>query len=501
MKKVLIQSLILIAIFMMPGCQNNSPTAPAATATPANVEGTVVAVLTNVAIVNATNTKVAQETATAAAGLYTPTLTSTSTQMPNATLTAQAILTVVGAGNATATKQAQEVATAAAGLYTATLTSTSTPSPNQTATAAAIGTMISDIHASETEAVILSRTPTPTITPTITQTWTITDTYTATPTVTPTTTPTYTCTSSTTATVTPTSTSTPTPIPYSDIVSVPGETFTQTDGTNSFSHTISSFNMGKYQVTYNLWYTVHQWAVANGYIFQDAGAEGSSGAPGAAPTTAKYQPVTAVTWRDAIVWCNAYSQMTGLSPVYCSDAGFTTAIKSSVNGSYGSSVNTTAGSFDNPHVNWNANGYRLPTEGEYQYAASYIDGSNWTPWNYASGATADYTDTTATGLVGWWMGNSASTQTVSLKTANTLGIYDMSGNVWEFCWDWYADGYPGTSTNYKGPNSSPYSSRVSRGGSFGGGNIALAVGVRYDYYHFSPWTLGNSLGFRFARTN
>jgi len=313
-------------------------------------------------------------------------------------------------------------------------------------------------------------------------------------------------TSTPTNTMTNTETSTPINTPnatqtavaelsYNSLVSVPGGTFIQqSDENESFSHTISAFKMGKYEVTYDLWYTVYQWAIlpAQGYTFANAGTEGNDGTTGTAPTAAKYEPVTTINWRDIIVWCNAYSQMTGLTPVYCSDAGFTTPIKDSTDGAYGSSVNTTPGSFDNPYVNWGANGYRLPTEGEWQYAASYIG----TPYNYASGDTAPYDTSVTIGNYCWYFTNSGNvTHNVGGKTANALGIYDMSGNVWEWCWDWYGS-YPTTTSDYRGPASGSF--RMVRGGSYYDVAYLLQVGFRnfgYPYYEYYD------LGFRFARTN
>ncbi|HPH03777.1 MAG TPA: SUMF1/EgtB/PvdO family nonheme iron enzyme, partial [Spirochaetota bacterium] len=282
-------------------------------------------------------------------------------------------------------------------------------------------------------------------------------------------------------------------VSYRDVVSVPGGTYSQvpTYG-NTFSHTITGFKMGKYEVTYELWKVVHSWANANGYQFANAGREGHDGTVGAALTSDKHEPVTYINWRDAIVWCNAYSQMEGKTPVYCTTSGYTTPIKNSQDGSYGSSWNTTDGSFDKPYVNWSATGYRLPTEGEWQYAASYKDGSSWTPYNYASGATADYNDATATGLVAWYSGNSdSSTKAVGTRTANALGIYDMSGNVFEFCWDFYQNLPTAAQNNYRGPASGSY--RTKRGGSYLD-NTGLQVGCRDAYYY--PYSESDFYGFR-----
>ncbi len=187
--------------------------------------------------------------------------------------------------------------------------------------------------------------------------------------------------------------------------------------------------------------------------------------------------------------------MDGKSPVYYSDAGFATPIKDSRDGSYGSSVNTIPGSFDNPYVNWNASGYRLPTEGEWQYAASYKNGTGWTPYNYASGAIAAYTDTTATGSVAWYYDNSGNmTKPVGTKTANLLGIHDMSGNVWEWCWDWNEDLPTTPQNNYCGTASG--SARIRRGGTYGDIAGFLQIGYRYNYY---PYFETRSFGFRLAQ--
>jgi sulfatase modifying factor 1 len=279
----------------------------------------------------------------------------------------------------------------------------------------------------------------------------------------------------------------------SELVTVPGGTFTQTDGAASFSHTISPFKIGKYEVTYELWYTVYRWAAANGYSIADPGTEGNNGTPGAVTTTAKYVPVTSVNWHDMIVWCNAFSEKSGLKPVYYTDPGFKMPLKDSHCVVKGKTSNTKAGNCDNPCVNWNANGYRLPTEGEWQYAASYKDGTHWTPYNYASGAIADQSINPANEAVAWYERNSHSAaHNVGTKKANALGIFDMSGNVWELCWDLYGK-YPGTVKDYKGPAGG--TDRVIRSGCYGGTANYLQVGFRSN---FSPDKADSAVGFRFA---
>lgn len=276
-----------------------------------------------------------------------------------------------------------------------------------------------------------------------------------------------------------------------DMVSISGGIYNQraVSGTpDNFNHTISDFQMGKHEVTYELWYTVHNWALSNDYNFANPGREGDDGTitdpAGAEPTTAKYEPVTTINWRDAMVWCNAYSEMAGLTPVYTYSGS---TIKDSKDS------NETA--CDGAVCNWSANGYRLPTEGEWQFVAS---NKGATPYNCASGAADEYDNATETQKVAWYSANSGSKTNAVGTTTNSsaLTLWDMSGNVWEWCWDWLGD-YPGeTKTDYRGVSSGPY--RVLRGGSWYTDAHSLQVGHRYAGF---PHYEDNPIGFRVARTN
>jgi formylglycine-generating enzyme required for sulfatase activity len=277
-----------------------------------------------------------------------------------------------------------------------------------------------------------------------------------------------------------------------ETVSVPGGTYAQSDGAESFSHTISSFSIAKYEVTYELWYAVHEWATANGYAFESPGR--GSGSLGAPPTPGSFEPVTDVSWRDVIVWCNAYSQLAGVTPVYYTDSMHTTLIASS--------EDANGVECDAAVPDWSANGYRLPTEGEWQYTASYIDGVSWLPNNHASGDTSSYCypsdggTSTVLGDYAWYNENSGmKVKDVGTRTANQLSAFDMSGNAYEWCHDWYAP-YAGATTDHRGPASG--SSRVVRGGSYLSSAQTLQVGRRGDSY---PEAGGIILGFRVVRSD
>ncbi|MBI9105439.1 MAG: SUMF1/EgtB/PvdO family nonheme iron enzyme [Spirochaetales bacterium] len=230
-----------------------------------------------------------------------------------------------------------------------------------------------------------------------------------------------------------------------DMVTITGGTFNQkaTSGTpDNFDHTISDFEIARYELTYEIWYTVHSWAIANGYTFQNPGCEGDNGAitdpAGEPPSTDKWEPVTTVSSRDALIWCNAYSQMCCYTPCYTYGGNF---IKDS--------RDAAAVTCDNAACDWNANGYRLPTEGERYFAAT---GRGITPYNFASGASADYSDAAATQKVAWYGVNAGGHTHVVGTTDNSsaMNLWDMSGNMQEWCWD-FSGNYPVTDQiDYRG---------------------------------------------------
>jgi len=281
----------------------------------------------------------------------------------------------------------------------------------------------------------------------------------------------------------------------------------------------NDFWIAETEVTYELWYKVHSWAIANGYTFQNPGREGNNGTitnpAGEPPTGAMHEPATTMNWRDAMIWCNAATEWynakngTTFTCVYYSDSSYTTPIKNSVDGIYGSSINPNDGGFDKPYikaasngnfsmVNCTATGFRLLANNEWNLAARYkgdysangayeypaSSGYWWTPGDYASGATANYIDFEASGIVGWYDGNSDNvTHVVKDKVPNALGLYDMSGNAYEWVFEWH--------TTF----GSPY--RMTRGCCYRGNTN----GMRVDYEsNDAPYLATDCVGLRIAKT-
>jgi formylglycine-generating enzyme required for sulfatase activity len=200
------------------------------------------------------------------------------------------------------------------------------------------------------------------------------------------------------------------------------------------------------------------------------------------------RPVEEVSWYNAVEFCNKKSEMEGFEKCY-------------------------SGSGDNIKCDFTKNGYRLPTEAEWEYAArGGIESDN---------ANYRYAGSNNLAEVAWYEDNSGDkTHPVGKKQPNELGLYDMSGNVWEWCWDWYGNysssshtnntglllkilatpywygNYSSSShTNPRGASSGSY--RVARGGSWGGhaGDCRVA-----DRGSGAPDRSSSHIGFRLARS-
>jgi len=269
-------------------------------------------------------------------------------------------------------------------------------------------------------------------------------------------------------------------------------TIGQDTQTNTYKRTVKPFSINKYETSYGLWYETRVKAENQlGYYFANPGQPGSEGRRAALPTEDNsVQPVTMISWYDAIVWCNALSELKGHKPCYTyegkviRDSGDTTVC-------------------DLCTCDFNANGFRLPSEAEWEYAARRTK-SGFQKGNLASGQNSSEDDKL---FYAWLAENANGTRVVGTAgipfdpntvsepgsgNTNNAGLFDMTGNVLEFCWDWFAeyteaDSY-GPAVGYE---------RVSRGSSWSEYTMFDYAG---DRYYFDPNEYYNYFGFRICCT-
>ena len=204
-----------------------------------------------------------------------------------------------------------------------------------------------------------------------------------------------------------------------------------------------------------------------------------SSSPAVGETQGK-RPVEWVSWYACLVYCNKRSIAEGLTPCY------TIGGKTNPN-EWGAVPTSSDSTWDAATCNFDANGYRLPTEAEWEYLARGGNMTNSEQTTYSGSVTIED--------VAWYSGNSGNTtHEVKKKLPNARGLYDMSGNVWEWCWDWC--GSITVDTPSVGASSGSY--RVIRGGGWSG--AASDCRVAYRYFD-SPSYSRRNIGFRVVRSS
>ncbi|MDR0300892.1 MAG: formylglycine-generating enzyme family protein [Treponema sp.] len=272
----------------------------------------------------------------------------------------------------------------------------------------------------------------------------------------------------------------------SGMVWVPGGTFEMgkdlgTDATGDVTPvhmvTLSGFYLGKYPVTQAQYQAVMG---KNPSYFH-----GGLGREPAAGEVQEKRPVECVSWYDAIVFCNKLSMAEGLTPAYRMAGSTNPDDWGAVPENYN----------DRSRAKWDAvevvgaTGYRLPTEVQWEYAAK---GGKGSPKAYT------YSGSNTAGDVAWYADNSGEkTHEVGKKKANGLGLYDMSGNVWEWCWDWYGGYSSDTQTDPTGAVSGD--NRVIRGGCWIDSAEYVRSAGRYLINRDYPGSRDLGIGFRLVR--
>ena len=261
-----------------------------------------------------------------------------------------------------------------------------------------------------------------------------------------------------------------------------GDSFAEGSSYELPVHTVSvsAFYMGKHEVTKALWDEVKSWGEAYGYTDLPAG--GGKAAD---------HPVLGINWFAVVKWCNARSEKDGLTPCYTVSGAI-----------YRTGSNA-------PDCNWSVNGYRLPAEAEWEKAArGGLSGKRY-PWgDTISHSEANYfANGTAYGNLSGNVGfhpiyatvPGACTSPVGSFSANAYGLHDMSGNVWEWCWDWESgSSYYASSPGVDPRGGASGTNRIIRGGSWYDRAIGCRVAARGGFH---PFAADYYFGFRVARSS